>query len=85
MLFRSREWYARAVQTNPYEVAAWINWGVVEGRRGAWDESERLLRQAMAVRPESAQARANLAICLAGQGRHAEAAALREAQGSPKP
>lgn len=81
----AREWYARAVQTNPYEVAAWINWGVVEGRRGAWDESERLLRQAMAVRPESAQARANLAICLAGQGRHAEAAALREAQGSPKP
>ncbi|MDD2239753.1 MAG: tetratricopeptide repeat protein [Kiritimatiellae bacterium] len=81
----AREWYARAVEANPYEVAAWINWGVLEGKRGQWAESERLLRQAMAVRPESASARANLATCLAGQGRFADAAALREAQGRPKP
>lgn len=81
----AREWYVRAVEANPYAVAAWINWGVVEGKRGAWAESERLLRQALAVRPESIQARANLVTCLDGQGRHTEANALRDGQGSPKP
>lgn len=89
----AREFYRAATEANPHAVVAWINWGVLEGRAEAWAESERLLRRAVELHPGSAKGWSNLATCLEGQGRAAEAAdaaaradALRVSdQGSAKP
>lgn len=71
----AREFYRAATEANPHAVAAWINWGVLEGRAEHWADSERLLRHAVDLHPGSAKGWSNLATCLEGQGRAAEAAA----------
>ncbi len=70
----AREWYATGTAANPYSFAAWLNWGILEGRQGNWAESERLLRRAIDVRPENPRGWHNLAVCLERQGRVVEAA-----------
>ena len=70
----AREFDRAATEANPHAVVAWINWGVLEGRAEAWAESERLLRRAVELHPGSAKGWSNLATCLEGQGRAAEAA-----------
>ena len=63
-----------AVAANPQADAAWIDWGVLEGRAENWAESERLLRHAVELRPQGAKGWQNLAVCLERQGRTEEAA-----------
>ena len=88
----ARAFYQAAVAANPQAVPAWINWGVLEGKGGRWEESERLLRRAVEIGPRNAKGWQNLAVCLRGQGRAEEAAvaAARAAElqggyGSAKP
>lgn len=57
--------YKAATEANPRAVHAWIDWGVLEGRRGNLDESERLLRTALEIAPDNPTAAANLSLCLA--------------------
>ncbi len=60
--------YKAATEANPRAVHAWIDWGVLEGRRGNLDDSERLLRTALEIAPDNRTAAANLAHCLALRG-----------------
>ncbi len=82
----AREFYRAAVAANPQAPAAWINWGALEGRTGNWTESERILRQLVEARPADARGWHNLAVCLEGQGRTAEAEeAAARAAALPRP
>ncbi len=60
--------YKAATESNPRAVHAWIDWGVLEGRRGNLEESERLLRTALELSPDNPAAAANLFHCLALRG-----------------
>lgn len=60
--------YKAATEANPRAVHAWIDWGVLEGRRGNLEESERLLRTALELSPDNPAAAANLSHCLALRG-----------------
>lgn len=55
--------YKAATEANPRAVDAWIDWGVLEGRRGNLAESERLLLTALEIAPSNTAATANLALC----------------------
>ena len=55
--------YKAATEANPRAVHAWIDWGVLEGRRGNYAESERLLLTALEISPSNKTAAANLAHC----------------------
>ena len=70
----ARGFYAAAVAANPQAEPAWANWGILEGRAARWDESERLLRRVVELRPEGAKGWYDLSICLERQGRTEEAA-----------
>lgn len=55
--------YKAATEANPRALHAWIDWGVLEGRRGNYAESERLLLTALEISPSNKTAAANLAHC----------------------
>lgn len=55
--------YKAATEANPRSVHAWIDWGVLEGRRGNLAEAERLLLTALEISPGNPAASANLALC----------------------
>jgi tetratricopeptide (TPR) repeat protein len=72
----AESWLRQAVAINPGCERAWVNLGLVLGKEGRYDES--CTAFARAVRP--AQARANVAVLLAEEGRLEEAkASLRNA------
>lgn len=82
--------YAAATEANPRAVHAWIDWGVLEGRRGNYAESERLLLSALELAPGNSAAAGNLAICRSLAAKEAEAlhaAVLRQADqpAAPEP
>lgn len=55
--------YRAATEANPRSVHAWIDWGVLEGRRGNLADAERLLLTALEWSPSNSAAAANLAHC----------------------
>lgn len=55
--------YRAATEANPRAVHAWIDWGVLEGRRGNLADAERLLLTALELSPSNSAAVANLAHC----------------------
>ena len=55
--------YQAATEANPRAVHAWIDWGVLEGRRGNYPASERLLLTALELAPANTAASSNLALC----------------------
>lgn len=63
----------RAWELNSLEVTAPINLAILKGEEGDLAGAEQLLREAIARRPEKAEAWANLAVCLELQGRREEA------------
>lgn len=70
--------YHAAITVNPQDTTGWINAGIIEGRRGNWAESEKLLRRATEINPANPKAWRNLATCLAAQERADEARTAAE-------
>lgn len=69
------EHFARASELNPYDTTGLINLGVMYGQMGDYATAERLLREAVRLRPDKADAHWNLATAFTAQGKLAEAAA----------
>ncbi|MFH0909871.1 MAG: tetratricopeptide repeat protein [bacterium] len=65
--------FEQARELNPYDTTGLINLGVMSGQTGDLPAAERLLREAIQLRPDKADAHWNLAIALAEQGRYDEA------------
>lgn len=65
--------YARAVKADPACVEAWVNLGTIQMQLGGLTRAEFCYRQALAVVPNYALARYDLACCLQEQERHEEA------------
>lgn len=68
------EYFDRAQALNPYDDTSAINRAIVYGRLGEVEVAERMLREALALRPDHAAAYWNLAMALQAQHRLAEAA-----------
>ncbi len=67
------EHFGRARALNPYDLTPRINKAILYGRLGWLDQAERMLREAVAIRPSFAPAHWNLAVALQYQGRMDEA------------
>lgn len=78
--------YKAATEANPRALHAWIDWGVLEGRRGNYVESERLLLTALEISPASKTAAGNLDLCrlLAAQEAEALHAAILQQEDQPE-
>jgi Tfp pilus assembly protein PilF len=70
-------WYARAaIQQDPQLLIAYNTLGVVYRRHGNIDDSERVLRFALALEPRNTNVLGNLAQLLADRGQHEESQQL---------
>lgn len=72
----ARAAFERARSVNPQEVSALVNLAVLDGEAGDFPAAERVLREALRLRPETREARANLALALELQGKREEALQL---------
>lgn len=67
------EYFGKAHVLNPYDLTPLINHAILYGRLGELERAERMLREAIAIRPSFAPAHWNLAMTLQFQGRLDEA------------
>ena len=67
--------FERATELNPHDITGLVNLGVMHGQAGDYATAERLLREAVRLRPDKADAHWNLALAYTAQGKLAEAGA----------
>ena len=67
--------FERAAELNPHDTTGLINLGVMYGQMGDLATAESLLREAVRLRPDKADAHWNLATAFTAQGKLADAAA----------
>lgn len=70
------EYFGKARILNPHDLTPLINSAILYGRLGELATAERMLREAVAIRPSFAPAHWNLAVALQLQGRMVEALAV---------